>query len=98
MEEDLSKDHLEIHKIAFEQGLKGLDSQDSELSAIRQLATAVIGISGLAATLLGSEAIKNPSGFELWLNMGIYEWAALIFMVISIIWASCKTKKSEEYS
>ena len=52
---------------------------------LRQRATAVIGISGLASSLLGREALKSPSGFVLWLNMGAYEWDAIICMVISVV-------------
>ena len=80
----ISEDHLEIHKIAFEQGLKGLESQDSDLSAIRQRATAVVSVSGLAGTLFGSEALKVPSGKLLWLQLGAYEWLALTFLIISV--------------
>ena len=81
---NISKDALDIHKIAYEQGITGLNSQESDLTAIRQRATAIISISGLAATLLGREALKVPSGKVLWLNMGSYEWLALICLGVSV--------------
>lgn len=82
---NISDDASAIHKIAYEQGLISLNAQESGLTAIRQRATALISISGLAATLLGREALKNPSGKVLWLNMGMYEWLALVCLFVSVV-------------
>lgn len=75
---NVSKDHLKIHKIAYEQGLKGLDSQNKALSALRQRATAVISISGLAATFLGREALKeltsDTKSFTIHYFVGLNGW------------------------
>lgn len=80
-----SKDVLEIHKIAHEQGLIGLNLQEAGLTALRQRATAIISISGLAATFLGREALQVPSGMIICLNIGMFEWAALFFLGISVV-------------
>lgn len=81
----VSPDALEIHKLAFEQGLKSLSDQEGDLSALRQRSTAIVSISGLAATLLGREALSAPSGDQLWLDLGSLEWLALISLCISLV-------------
>ena len=81
----ISQDAQEIYKIAYDQGLARLDSQESNLSALRQRATTIISISGLAATLFGREALAEPSGTTLWLDMGAYEWLAVACFGVSLL-------------
>jgi len=82
---EVSEDAPEIYKIAYEQGFSGLGLQNSDLAAIRQRATALISISGLAASLLGREALEVPSGNAWWLNIGSYEWVALASLCVSVV-------------
>lgn len=82
-----SADHLEIHRIAFEQGNKGLSNQNDTLTSIRQSASAVVALSAAAAAFLGREAFVrlNAEGYESqpWHKPGI--WAALLSLVLSVV-------------
>ncbi len=69
----LSDDHLEIHKLAFEQGMNNLSAQESLLGTIRQRAGALIGISGLTAAVLGREALSS--------GLSIFAWVAIVGLI-----------------
>jgi hypothetical protein len=69
-----------INQLAFEQGLRGLDDQNSTLSNIRQRANGVAALSGLAATFFGREMISRSQSAT---SLG-FSLAAVFFFVISI--------------
>lgn len=52
------EDKLEILKIAFEEGRKGLSDQDQTISSIRQRSIWIGGLAGVVATFLGREALN----------------------------------------
>lgn len=61
----------EICKIAFSESQRGLAAQESTLTSVRQNATALGTLSGLAATFLGKEALSKQAAtwdkWEIWI-------------------------------
>lgn len=49
---------LELAKLAFEEGRKGLSDQDQTISSIRQRSIWIGGLAGVIASFLGREALK----------------------------------------
>ncbi len=77
-----------IVKVAFDESLKGLHLQDSTLTSVRQAAGVMGTFSGLVATLLGSEAIKELSSIPM---VKVLDWywpmlaiATFIFSIIIV--------------
>lgn len=81
------RDRLEILRVAYEQGLRGLNSQDATLSSIRQSGAAIAALNGLAAAFLGRQALEDQRaafGLRI-LSLGIFEWIAMLALVTSVI-------------
>jgi len=81
------QDRLEILRLAYEQGLRGLDSQDATLSSIRQSGAAIAALNGLTAAFLGRQALEDQRvafGLRM-LSLGIFEWIAVLALVTSVV-------------
>jgi hypothetical protein len=82
-----SPDHLEIHRLAFDQGVKGLGNQDDTIASIRQRAAAIATLSAATAAFLGREAFARSGlpnhPLEVWQRIGV--WAALSALCFSAV-------------
>lgn len=76
--EGVSPEFGAISKLAFEQGLRGLDAQGEVLASLRQRASMVAGLNVLAATFLGGMAVGRAGYFA-------FQWAGLFFLVASFL-------------
>jgi len=81
----ISPDSSLIYKLAFDQGLVALKSQDDDLKGVRQRSALVVTLSGLVASLFGKEALKQPSGPSTILEIGTYEWLAILCLIVIFI-------------
>lgn len=87
VEINVSPDEEAINRLAFEQGMSCLRSQNSLLDNIRQRASAIGALAGLAATVLGREALNdhNPDRFWASGSLGLFEVLALVALGTSVL-------------
>jgi hypothetical protein len=83
----VSPDEEAINRLAFEQGMSCLRSQSSLLDNIRQRASAIGALAGLAATVLGREALNDHVQDRVWASgtLGLFEIMALLALGASVL-------------
>lgn len=83
----VSPDEEAINRIAFEQGMSCLRAQNSLLDNMRQRANAIAALAGLAATVLGREALNDNSSDRVWVSgtLGLFEILALLALGVSVL-------------
>src|SRR5215217_6558076 len=76
-----------INRLAFEQGMSCLRSQNSLLDNIRQRASAIGSLAGLVATILGREALNDHARDRVWAfgGLGLFEILALLALGTSVL-------------
>lgn len=75
-----------ISEIAYDHAQKMIEDQKNTLSTLRQRATAVTSLAGIAATFLGRAAISdadNTTGYVLG-SFSISEWVAIWSLVLTV--------------
>jgi hypothetical protein len=83
----VSPDEEAINRIAFEQGMSCLRSQNSLLDNMRQRASAIGALAGLAATVLGREALNDNSRDRILVSgtLDLFEILALLALGVSVL-------------
>jgi hypothetical protein len=76
-----------INRIAFEQGMSCLRSQNALLDNMRQRASAISALAGLAATVLGREALNDNSPDRVVVSgsLSLFEILALLALGASVL-------------
>ena len=83
----VSPDEEAINRIAFEQGMSCLRSQNSLLDNMRQRASAIGALASLAATVLGREALSDnsPDRILAFGTLGLFEIVAFLSLGVSVL-------------
>jgi|SRR5579864_1660064 len=83
----VSPDHLEIHRLAFDQGTQGLANQHDTLANIRQRAATLATLSAASAAFLGRDAFGRLGSTDhplaIWQQTGVL--VALLCLCSSIL-------------
>lgn len=72
--------------MALEEARRGFDALNAELPSIRNRATQMIGVAGLAASFLGGLALQNSQPIGAWGWVAVGSFAGVLAFSLLILW------------
>jgi hypothetical protein len=72
--------------VALDEARRAIDQQKADLAAARTAVTGLLGIGGVAASLLGGFAVSKSQPLNGWTWIGLGAFAAMVVVTCAVVW------------
>jgi hypothetical protein len=72
--------------VALEEARRAIDQQNTDLAAARGAVTALLGVAGVAATLIGGLTVSHRQSFDAWTWIAVAAFALMTALTCAVVW------------